>query len=113
LLTPARTSSIEQADTVDKQKGMPASSAACAACTSPRRAFNPAMPTGDKPSGSENFWPNSVVSVDMLETLRKTRWRRAICCRSDWLLRRVVSLKAPPSMYSNKKCGKRLRARVR
>ena len=42
------TSSSEQIDTVDKVNGTPAPQAAFAACTSPRRAHMPEIPTGPR-----------------------------------------------------------------
>ena len=45
------TSSIGQAETVERQKGTPAFSAARTACVSPRRAARPARPIGASATG--------------------------------------------------------------
>ena len=42
-----------------------------------------------------------------------TRWRSAIFCIASMLPRSVVSLPAPPSIYSNSKWGSRRRASSR
>src|SRR2546427_8955523 len=43
----------EQSETVDRQNGTPAVAAPRAACTSPRRRYMPAMPTGPRMTGSD------------------------------------------------------------
>ena len=64
---------MEQAETVDRQNGMPAFSAAWTAWTSPRRAYSPASPTGASATGMASLWPKSVVVRSILEMSLMTR----------------------------------------
>ncbi len=70
---------------------MPLSSAAPAACTSPRRAYIPHSPTGANAVGIASFSLNNVVSRLRSDILRKIRWRKATSERSSTLRRRVCS----------------------
>ncbi|CSC45430.1 Uncharacterised protein [Vibrio cholerae] len=77
---------------------MPFASAACAACTSPRRAYIPVKPTGERAIGSAIFSPNSSVSKLSSDISLSTRWRRAMSARSSVLRLSVCSPYEPPSM---------------
>ena len=87
----AATSSMEQMDTVDSQKGTPTASAARAAWTSARRANMPHSPTGARMTGMVNDSPRTVVRVRSSDTSRSTRWRSPIRARSASLSRSVDS----------------------
>ncbi len=71
--------------------------AALAACTSPRRAYMPAIPTGARIIGRPMVWPSTSVSSETLETSTSTRWRILIRLKSSLLARSVDSEKEPPS----------------
>jgi len=69
----------------------PAAFAAFIAWTSPRRAYMPPMPIGERTMGMAIFWPNSSVSSEIFDTSRMTRWRRARASKSSTFRRRVAS----------------------
>ncbi len=70
---------------------MPALQAARAACTSPRRAYMPAMPTGESTIGMASAWPSTSVFSETSETSTSTRWRRRTFSKSAELARSVAS----------------------
>src|SRR5690606_20885550 len=92
------TSSIGQTETVDKVKGMPFLSAATAACTSPRRAYIPVKPTGDKATGIDKVSSNNLVSRLKDDISFRTRCLKAILDKSSTLRLSVYSAYAPPSI---------------
>jgi hypothetical protein len=80
-----------QMETVERQNGTLARSAARAACTSPRRASMPEMPIGPKPNGKDHSVPNSDADTSIFETSFSTRWRSSMAARSATLRRSVCS----------------------
>ena len=71
----AATSSIEQIDMVERQKGTPASSAAWAARISPSACCMPQKPVGARATGIDTGSP--IISVARLRSVMSTstRWR--------------------------------------
>ncbi len=76
---------------LDRQRGTPALQAARAACTSPRRAYIPAIPTGESTTGMSSACPSTSVLSETLETSTSTRWRSFTLAKSSELARSVLS----------------------
>ncbi len=76
---------------LERHSGMPCSRAALAAWTSPRRAYIPAIPTGESTIGNFISWPRISVFNEMFETSTSTLCRRRTFSKSDEFSRSVAS----------------------
>ena len=70
----------------------------------------PAWPTGPSTIGEAQSWPRSVVVVVISLTSRMTRWRSVTAASRDTFACSVTWSYEPPCRYSERKCGRRLRA---
>jgi hypothetical protein len=71
-----------QIETVDSTNGIPARSAARAACTSARGANMPPSPTGARITGNASCCPSTSTRGSRTLTSRITTWRNRISSRS-------------------------------
>ncbi len=88
----AATSSSEQIDIVDRQKGMPAFSAARAALISPSAFCIPVSPTGASATGMDTGIPTISLASVLPDMSTATFWRRRIFWKSVVFSRKVCSV---------------------
>ena len=82
---------------VDRVKGTPNASAACAARISPSACCMPVRPVGASATGIGTSCPSIFIAVLRSDTSMATRWRNLMACRSVSFASKVDSVQDPLS----------------